>query len=309
MIEIPDQIYKDLSDSEQRYKSLVKALPDAVTMTDLEGRVTEVSKQTLELHGFSRESELIGKSAFELIAPEDHERAAANLKKTLEEGSAMNLEYILLKKDGSRFIGELNASLIKDKDGKPKAFIATTRDITWRKRLENEIRASEFLYRSLAEPAQDFIFILDGEGKIHYVNRYCAEQTGVAADKIIGRKLEDLFPPQLVERAKWDLNRVIDSGESLSSDVQIPLAGKNLWLEARLIPLNKDDRGNRRVLGMARDMTKYKAIEDDLRAKMKELKEFNDLAVGRELQLIEMGKEIERLKRLAGPDEVLDLQK
>ena len=88
--------------SEDRYKVLVKTSPDAVTVTDLEGNIIEVSQQTLDLHGFENEDELLGRNAFELIAPEDHEKAKLNLQKTLEEGPVKNLEYTLLRKDGGR---------------------------------------------------------------------------------------------------------------------------------------------------------------------------------------------------------------
>ncbi|MCJ7745771.1 MAG: PAS domain S-box protein [Actinobacteria bacterium] len=130
-----------LRESEETYKSLVLASPEAVTATDLDGRITYVSKRTLELHGFERAEELIGKGAFELIAPEDNDRARKNLEKTLTEGPTRGVEYTMLKKDGTRFIGELNAALIRDSDGEPKAFIATTRDITERKLAEEKLLA------------------------------------------------------------------------------------------------------------------------------------------------------------------------
>lgn len=145
------QVEEALLESEETYKTLVKTSPDAVTLTDLEGKVTEVSQRTLELHGFNNAEELIGRSAFELIAPEDHEKAIKNLQKTLTENFIRNIEYTLLRKDGSRFIGELSASLIRNAYGKPKAFIATTRDIAERKQAEKVLKESEEKYRTLTE--------------------------------------------------------------------------------------------------------------------------------------------------------------
>ena len=129
-----------LRESEEHYRSLIETSPDAVTKTDLEGHITFVSPRTLELHGYKSAEELIGRSAFDLIAPEDHERAMMNLQKTMKEGVVRKVEYTFLKKDGTRFIGELSAALIKDAYGKPKAFIATTRDITERKRAKDKLR-------------------------------------------------------------------------------------------------------------------------------------------------------------------------
>lgn len=145
------QVEEALLESEETYKTLAKTSPDAVTLTDLEGKITEVSQRTLELHGFNNAEELIGRSAFELIAPEDHEKAIKNLQKTLTEDFIRNIKYTLLRKDGSRFIGELSASLIRNAYGKPKAFIATTRDITEHKRAEKVLKESEEKYRTLTE--------------------------------------------------------------------------------------------------------------------------------------------------------------
>ncbi|MBU0671530.1 MAG: PAS domain S-box protein [Candidatus Margulisbacteria bacterium] len=205
MIEIPQKDYEKLKESEERFKSLVKTSPDAVTVSDLEGKITEVSKQTLTLHGYSSEKEIIGKSAFELIAAEDHEKALANLQRTLKEGIITNQEYTLVRKDGSRFIGELNASVIRDSSGQPKAFIATTRDITMRKLAEGDLLESEQLYRTVAEYSPDYIFIVDAQLRIHYVNSSAAQQVGSEADKLIGKAVGDFLPPLLIERAQWDI--------------------------------------------------------------------------------------------------------
>jgi PAS domain S-box-containing protein len=139
------QLCQTLRESEQMYRLLLETSPDAITTTDLEGHITYVSPRTLDLHGFEREEALLGKSAFEFIAPEDREKAAINLQKTLTEGSVGPVEYALLRGDGTRFAGELSATLIKDTHGDPKTFMSIVRDITERK------QAEEALERRVAE--------------------------------------------------------------------------------------------------------------------------------------------------------------
>lgn len=136
------RVEQALRESEEMYRTLMKTSPDAVTVTDLEANIIEVSQQTLILHGFKSSEELIGKNALELIAPENHKKAINSIQNTLEKGFVRNAEYTLLRKNGTRFIGEINASLIKDAYGEPKAFIATTRDITERKKADEQIKAS-----------------------------------------------------------------------------------------------------------------------------------------------------------------------
>lgn len=136
---------KALRESEEIYKTLVETSPDAVTETDLQGHIIYASPQTLALHGYQHIDELAGRSSFEMISPEDRQRAGENLRATLETGITRNAEYTLLRKDGTRFAGELSAALIRDSDGNPKAFMAITRDVTERKRAENLIGAQREL--------------------------------------------------------------------------------------------------------------------------------------------------------------------
>jgi DNA-binding CsgD family transcriptional regulator len=81
-----------------------------------------------------------GKNALDLIAPEDRQRAIDNALKTQGRGAVKNVEYALLRKDGTSFPGELSASLIIDVDGTPRAFTAVTRDISERKRAEQALQ-------------------------------------------------------------------------------------------------------------------------------------------------------------------------
>lgn len=120
--------------SEGMYRTLTMTSPDAITLSDLEGNLVFASRRTLELHGYESPDELLGKSALQLIHPDEHKRAMDNLRVALEEGTVRDVVHTMLRKDGSTFAGELSASLIRDAQGDPEAFIAVTRDVTERKR-------------------------------------------------------------------------------------------------------------------------------------------------------------------------------
>ncbi|MHA1291581.1 MAG: PAS domain-containing sensor histidine kinase [Promethearchaeota archaeon] len=142
-----------LRESEELYKALVKASPDAIMVTDLRGIIIDASERAVKLSGARKIDDLIGISAFNFIASKDHKRAEINLKKTLTEEQIHNIEYTFLKVDKTEFIGEMSAGLIKDSKGKPKAFIGIIRDITERKKAEKALLESEAKYRSLYETA------------------------------------------------------------------------------------------------------------------------------------------------------------
>jgi len=131
--------------SAEFYHRLVDTLPDAITISDLEGRIVKTNRRGAELYGAESEDEMVGRNAFELIAPEDQPKAAENLKQTLETGRLDNVEYWMIRKDGSRYPGELSASLITGSDGQPLAFVATVRDVSERKQIETRLAEADRL--------------------------------------------------------------------------------------------------------------------------------------------------------------------
>jgi PAS domain S-box-containing protein len=140
---------EQLRESEEMYRTLTETSPDAITLADLEGNIIVTSRRTLELHGYEDADELLGMSSLYLIAPQDRSRALANMSKTLKEGVVRDLEYTMLKKDGSSFTGELSAALLKDSYGGPRAFIAVTKDITALKSIRARVEMINHLFLSM----------------------------------------------------------------------------------------------------------------------------------------------------------------
>jgi PAS domain S-box-containing protein len=143
-----------LRESVARYRTLVETSPDAITLTDLGSKILICNQQCAAIHGFETPEEMIGKSAFDLIAPEDRARAVENARRTVEEGGIRNVKYLFLKADGDSFPAELNASVIKDVQGNPEAFIGITRDITQQKKAE-KIKDSIYKISEAAHSAQN----------------------------------------------------------------------------------------------------------------------------------------------------------
>jgi PAS domain S-box-containing protein len=206
---------KALRESESIFRALVEAAPDSVTATDLEGKIIKLSPRTKELHGYSDPNEILGKNAMELITPEDRERAAINMKKTFEEGCVRNVEYKLLKKDGSAYAGELSAALVRDGYGNPKGFIAIVRDITERKEAERQIMEKEEQFRDLFENANDIIQAVKPDCTFLYVNRAWKETLGYSDNEVKQLSIWDIIHPDSVEHCRETFKKVM-AGESIN---------------------------------------------------------------------------------------------
>jgi PAS domain S-box-containing protein len=132
-----------LRESEERYRTLVETSPDAISLLDLNLNIVMVNRPALALYGYESPEEVVGRSALNFIAPQDRPRAVKEIQQVLEKGSLANSEYTQLRKGDVLFPAELSASLILDGEKRPLAIICVTRDISIRKRSEEERTALE----------------------------------------------------------------------------------------------------------------------------------------------------------------------
>lgn len=129
---------KLLKDSEARYRSIIKASPDDITITDLTGRILMVSPVALTLFRCKHEDELLGHLVTDFIVPEDRDRAADYVSLMFRGVMSGSGECHGLRSDGSTFDMEVNGKFIQDAEGHSTSIIFILRDITNRKEYEKE---------------------------------------------------------------------------------------------------------------------------------------------------------------------------
>jgi PAS domain S-box-containing protein len=230
-----EQINRDLEDlavernqalavlrtSEAKYRALVDTSPDGITMTDLKGNLMLCNQQTARLHGYENPQAMGGLNVFELIAPEDRQLAEQNAKKTLKVGNITNIEYTMLRKDGSRFPAELSAALIRDTEGAPATFIGITRDITERLRaIEAEKRLIQLKEEFIASVSHDLrtpLFSLNGyldllrNGKVN--DAEVQKEFLTRASKDVDRLME--MVNELLDISRLESNRLVLNWEEV----------------------------------------------------------------------------------------------
>jgi len=137
------QADEKLRESEEKIRLIFEAVTDAIVFSDLEGHIIDENEAALRIQGYSRVEEVIGKNGFDFIAEEDRARAIQSGMKTAVEGYGYISDVKFVSKDGREWITEGTASLVRDASGTPIGFVSSTRDITERKKAEEELlRAS-----------------------------------------------------------------------------------------------------------------------------------------------------------------------
>lgn len=140
-----------LRESEEKYRALFETSLDGISLLDLNGKIVFANKQVVKLFGYNHASEFIGLNGFDLIHPEDKPKMDLYFKEFISTGAITNCEVRSVKKDGSEFIGEYSAVIIKNVNGDPVYMMDVVRDITERKRAEEALKSS--LERSLRQQA------------------------------------------------------------------------------------------------------------------------------------------------------------
>ncbi|KAF5417720.1 MAG: hypothetical protein C5S38_01195 [Candidatus Methanophagaceae archaeon] len=121
----------------------------------------------------------------------------------------------------------------------------------------------------LAESAQDYIFLIDSDMRIQYTNSFAAEQLGYRPEELIGKRLDKVFPPDLSNSFEHSLQTVFESGEPLHVEDRF-IPDKELWLDTQLIPLKNESGETESILGISRDITDRKRVEEKIEAALKE---------------------------------------
>ncbi len=129
--------YREL---EERYRTIVEASPDNITVTDLGGRMLMFSPKARPMFGVEDGEEYLGRPVTDFMVPEDRPRAAANIGRMLAGESLGAEPYTGLRVDGSTFDMEINGAFIRDGDGRPKHILFVVRDITARNRMVGKYR-------------------------------------------------------------------------------------------------------------------------------------------------------------------------
>jgi PAS domain S-box-containing protein len=136
--------------------------------------------------------------------------------------------------------------------------------VTRRKAVE-DLRRSEEWYRNLAEASQDLIYIIDRDDNVVYLNTRALELLGKRIEEVVGRPRALLFPPAADERMRKNLATVFSDTHPLRVENRIPFGERETWQDTTLIPLRNAGGAVTWVMGISRDITERKQIEDALR--------------------------------------------
>ena|SRR6266568_2225954 len=175
------RIVAELRQSNERYVRMIQSSPDAITLRTLpERRYLEVNEGFCRMTGYTAE-EVIGKTSAELNVWADPDQRGATLQKVLREGEVHEEEFRFRTKAGEIRFGQLAA--VRVAVGTQQCMLSVSRDITEKRRAQEELRRSEANFRSLIHDAPFGVLRSTLEGRVLQANPALVNMLGYNSEE------------------------------------------------------------------------------------------------------------------------------
>ena len=158
----------------------------------------------------------------------------------------------------------VRAGPVRDGQGAIVAGMSLSQDITDAKQAEHALRGSRDLLQEIIESSSDAIVAKDLEGRYVLINSSAARLLGRPAGEIVGRDDTALFPADQAARSREADARVRSGGESETAEEHVVVDGRRRTLLLTRSPLRDHDGRIIGVLGVARDVTQQRQLEERL---------------------------------------------
>ncbi len=186
---------KKLFESEARYRAIVEQSFEGISLFDLkEYKIIDANKAYQEMLGYSLE-ELKNIQVSKIVA--NPQIMKEKINEIMNSERVIISECKLLKKDGTILNAEVSNRLIHYRN--KQIILSVIRDITEKKKIENELKKSEEKYRLLAQSIPDIIIVIDLNGKITYVNPNAIKISQLKEDEILGQHFSKFIEPAFLE--------------------------------------------------------------------------------------------------------------
>ncbi|MBI5010994.1 MAG: PAS domain S-box protein, partial [Bacteroidia bacterium] len=250
-----------LSYSEELFRKAFSTNPDAVNINRLEdGLFTAVNEGFTRITGYTWD-DVKGKTSVELNIWYNTSDREIVVQKLREKGNIDNYESVFIAKDGSFIQGLMSASII-DLDGIPH-ILNITKDITERKKTEEELRKEQFLFNSLMNNLKDAVYFKDRESRFIRINKMHIEKFGIKdPSEARGKTDFDFFSEEHARQSFIDEQEIISTGKSITKEERETNEGKpDRWVSTVKMPMFDSDGNIEGTFGISRDITDRKRSE------------------------------------------------
>ncbi len=253
-----------LRESEERYRTVAETAGDAILTIDSHSRIQFANRATETIFGYSP-AELLGQELTVLMPEAVRQAHRTGIRRYLETGEK-HLSWQATQVSGLHRSGRevpLEIAFAEFQEKNQRFFTGIIRDITDRKRAEEELQRSYALLHGVAEGTSDAIFVKDLQGRYLMANSACAAALGHEGENVLGKTDAELLDPETARNfAEGDRRALLAGANQTSEEHEI---GSGRTYLATKAPF-RDARGRvQGIIGISRDISERKIEQEALR--------------------------------------------
>ncbi|MDQ7788105.1 MAG: PAS domain-containing protein [Thermodesulfovibrionales bacterium] len=292
-----------LKETEQKLRNIIEHSNELYYVYDTHHVLNYVSPQSLQVLGYTPEEMMIEWTKLMTDNPINVKglEIAEKALRTGEKQTPYLLE--LCKKDGSTVLLEIDESPVKDDDGDVIAIVGAARNVTERMKAEEALKKSQEQIRMLLDSTAEAIYGIDLKGNCTFVNAACLSILGYDNEKkLLGENMHELIHHKYPDgspypREKCKIYQAYRENKKIHNDTEVfwRKDGSSFPVEYRSYPIIEKGVVIGSVVTFL-DITERKKAEKEIENRVKELEDFYEIAVGRELRMIDLKEKIEKLE-------------
>ncbi len=292
---------KKASETQRKLSSAVEHSQSSVIITNSEGFIEYVNPKFEFVSGYTSD-EVIGKKPSILKSGLHGEDFYKDLWKTIRSGNVWRGEFTNLKKNGAQNLEYSTITPITDDAGRITHFVSNNEDISEKRKAENALIESERRLNGILNFAPILVYLNDLDGRYIYINEEYEKVEGISREKVLGKTDFELFPGELAERYNTQCKKAIETQKVQYFDNELVSGDETKYFTDIIFPLFDKTGKVYATCGWSWDITERKLAEDailksgrELQERTKELEMFNKTMINREMRIIEMKEEVNRL--------------
>jgi PAS domain S-box-containing protein len=267
------------ANAEDLFTSIVRTSPDGIVITDMEGKLVYANSNNYSMMGIGSEQEVLGTNLLDWIDPSYHEKAIANMNLLYKGVFERDNQYLLVKKNGERFLAAINSAPLTGKTGEPFGLVSIIREISNIKQIEEQLHEKGNKYKAIVDHLTEGVVMVDDNMKVIEWNEAMAAITGAPAEDTVGRPYDEVvmeFVPaesrndEIREKFRTMTAGILATGvvpdTGMTNDIAIVCAdGSRKYIRQSVFVIPVSEKFH--IGSVTVDVTGRKSWEQDLRQK------------------------------------------